>query len=207
VAKSLKNIENLLDGLEKKAPGSIDTNSVEVVLIEWGAMFIQECRANLRATKSINSGALSSNEGIRPTVENSNGVYTLSVTLLDYYDFLNKGVRGVKESSKAPGSPYSYKTLKVSYDMMGSIRKWMIRKNLQRTLKEKTFKPRKPKTFAETSNSAAYAMAVGIKKKGIKATHFFDKALDKVYPELAPMLAKALSEDVVAVIKNINVVR
>jgi hypothetical protein len=200
VAKSLKNIESFLDGLEKKAPGSIDTNSVEVVLIEWAGEFITECRNNLKG--HIATGNLADN--ITPTIESSNGVYTLSIVLPDYYDFINKGVQGVKGGN---ASPYKFRTLTVSYDMMRSIRKWMIRKNLKATVQNKKFPNKKAKTFTQTASSAAYVVAVGIKKKGIKATHFFDKAIDKVYPELAPMLAKALSEDVVAVVKNINVTR
>jgi hypothetical protein len=104
-------------------------------------------------------------------------------------------------------SPYKFRTLKVSYDMMKSIRRWMIRKNLKATVQNVKFKHKSVRTFEQTSTSMAFAVATGIKKKGIKATHFFDKALDKVYPSLAPKLAKALSEDVVAVIKNINVTR
>jgi hypothetical protein len=202
VAKSLKNISNFLDTLEGNNPDEVLTNSVEAVLIEWAGEFITECRNNLQRTKSVSTGNLADN--ITPTIESSNGVYTLSIVLPDYYDFVNKGVQGVKGGNP---SPYRFRKLTVSYDMMRSIRKWVIRKNLKATVQNKKFPNKKVKTFDQTSNSMAYAVAVGIKKKGIKATHFFDKAIDKIYPQLAPKLAKALGEDVVAVIKNINVVR
>ena len=202
MAKSLANIDNFISGLERNTSTDVESNSVEVILIEWAAMFIEDCRERLQQSGNISSGNLAQN--ITPIIDSANGIYTLSIRLPEYYDFINKGVQGVNGSNP---SQYKFKTLKVSYDMMKSIRKWMIRNNLKATVQNKKFKHKSVKTFEQTSNSAAFAIATGIKKKGIKGSHYFDNALAAQYPKLAPMLAKALSEDVVFVIKNLNVIR
>ena len=202
MAKSLANIDDFIKGLEKRNPTDVETNSVQAVLYEWAFMFIKDCRERLEQSGNISSGDLSQN--ISPSVEGSNGVYTLSITLPDYYDFVNKGVQGVNGGNP---SQYKFKTLKVSYSMMKSIRGWMKRNNLKATVQNKSFKHKSVRTFESLEKSAAFAIATGIKKKGIKGSHYFDNALDAQYPKLAPMLAKALSEDVVFVIKNLNVIK
>jgi len=202
MAKSLANIDKFISGLDRNISSDVETNSVEAVLIEWGAMFIEDCRERLQQAGNISTGGLAQN--ITPVIDSSNGIYTLSILLPDYYDFVNKGVQGVMGGNP---SQYKFKTLKVSYDMMKSIRGWMKRKNLKATVQNKKFKHKSVRTFESIEKSAAFAVAAGIKKKGIKGSHYFDNALDAQYPKLAPMLAKALSEDVVFVIKNLNVIR
>ena len=49
----------------------------------------------------------------------------LKIRLLDYYDYVNKGVKGVKSSRNAPSSPYQYKNLGMSQDGRASLRKYI----------------------------------------------------------------------------------
>ena len=99
---------NLGDGL----------NNVEAVLAEFAQEYIRDAANNLQAAGAVSSGELI--KSMRFLVSPVNQGYKLSILIADYYDFVNKGVRGVKASDKAPNSPYSFKTLSVGYEMAHS---------------------------------------------------------------------------------------
>ena len=91
--------------------------------------------------------------------------------------------------------------------MMSSIKQWTIRHNLKAVKQNTTFKHRQVKTFQDTSDSTAYSIAMSIKKRGLRATYFWDHTYDKLMPGLAPKLAQALQQDVTTVLKTLVVKR
>jgi hypothetical protein len=186
---------NLGDGL----------NNVEAVLAEFAQEYIRDASNNLQAAGAVSSGELI--KSMRFLVSPVNAGYRLSILVADYYDFVNKGVKGVKSSDKAPNSPYSFKTLSVGYEMANSIQRWAVRHNLKAVNQNKQFKHKAVKTFQDTGLSTAFAIATGIKKKGLRATYFWDKAYDKLMPGLAPKLAKALQQDVATILRGMVVKR
>ena len=62
---------------------------------------------NIKQRGLTSSGALADN--IFPQMSNNNK--TLTVRVLDYYDFVNEGVKGARSSKNAPGSHISSKVL------------------------------------------------------------------------------------------------
>tara|TARA_Y100001972_G_scaffold128275_1_gene188310 strand:+ start:871 stop:1428 length:558 start_codon:yes stop_codon:yes gene_type:complete len=74
--------------------------------------------------------------------------------MADYYDFINKGVKGKESSQKAPDSPYSYTTLKPP---INPIKEWSRLKGLN-----------------------PFAVRESIFRKGIKANRFWDKAYNEI---------------------------
>jgi hypothetical protein len=179
-------------------------NSVEAVLAQFAEQYIKDASNNLQSAGAVSSGELI--KSMRFVVAPVNQGYKLSILIADYYDFVNLGVRGVK-SSKAPASPYSFKTLTVGYEMANSIGKWATRHNLKAVKQNKTFKHRQVSTFRDTSMSTAFAIATGIKKKGLSATYFWDKTYNTLVPELGPRLAKALQQDVATILRELVVKR
>jgi hypothetical protein len=194
---NLGRISNFAEGLAKKDVKDIQLNNVEAVLFDFAVEIQKRAIENLNTSKAIDTGNLASS--IRHELTFSNGSYTLQVFMPDYYDFINEGVRGVVDGSKAPGSPYKYKTLTVSRQMAGALGSWAARHNMKSIVQNKTFKHKSVKTFKE---AAGYGLARGVKKFGIKQTKFFDKAVSATYPGLADKLAKALGDDVAIAIRQ-----
>ena len=90
--------------------------------------------------------------------------------------------------------------------MARSIAGWMKKKNLRaisETRMSKDHYKQKPMTFEQTG----FAMAMGLKKKGIRGNSFFDNAYASVMPGLAPALAKALQQDVAEIMRVLVVKR
>jgi hypothetical protein len=72
--------------------------------------------------------------------------------MADYYDFINKGVKGTISQAKAPGSPYSFKNKKPPL-----FKEWSYRKGLN-----------------------PFAVRESVFKKGIRKRPFWDKAYNTI---------------------------
>ena len=200
------------DGLGNLGSSSRDENlslnNIEAVLFDFLVDFIQKGKDNLQANESVNTGGLVDSFKGRVTFAGSK--YTATVSLADYYDFVNKGVQGLGPGNKNTDSPYAFRTKSVSKPMMESIRKWMIREGLKLTREDAPkfggMQKKKSSTlFKENkTTSLAYAIAASIKRKGLKKTEFFDKAYASAVPSLQENLAKAMKEDVLTVIRRIK---
>ena len=75
--------------------------------------------------------------------------FTTQLFLADYYDFINKGVRGAESSDRAPDSPYSYKD---KQPPVSALKTWSYNRGLNE-----------------------WAVSKSIFKKGIKKNGYFDK--------------------------------
>lgn len=189
-------------GTSKKTE-AISLDNIEAVLFDFAQNYISEAQNNLERSASVAIGTLSS---IKQKIKFAGNVYTLSVSLADYYDFINKGVSGIE--NKFP-SPYSFKTIYPSRAMVESIKQWLAHgklKSSSRTIKKYgTYGKLEKKNLSISNlNSTAYAVATSVKKKGIKPTYFLDKAFTKTYPQLKKDLAKALKKDFEVVVRQIN---
>jgi hypothetical protein len=80
--------------------------------------------------------------------------FATELYLADYYDFINKGVRGAESSERAPDSPYSYKD---KQPPVSALKEWSHRKGLNE-----------------------WAVSKSIFKKGIKKKGYFDKVVEDV---------------------------
>ena len=85
--------------------GEFETYIAENLLEQYGVAFAAVLADNIKFKGLVGSGALADN--IYPEI--SEDGKTLTISVLDYYDYVNKGVQGVKNSKNAPGSPYKYK--------------------------------------------------------------------------------------------------
>jgi hypothetical protein len=78
--------------------------------------------------------------------------FVATLSMLDYYDYINKGVQGTR--TVRSDTPYSYTTLKPP---VKALREWSYFKGLN-----------------------PFAVRESIFKKGIKANHFWDKAYNNI---------------------------
>jgi hypothetical protein len=119
-----------------------------------------------------------------------------------YADFVDKGVKGVKSSAKAPNSPYSYRKLSVPPVMLNAIRGWADRQGLSARAEDQTRDlsalqlkrggiPRDPTT------TLAYLIARNIKRTGLPTTRYFSGEIDNYFGKaFAQAVAKAIGQDV-----------
>lgn len=194
--------------------GEVELNNVEAIMVQYAIEFIKKAKATITKKGKIDTGHLSDIK--LGTLVQEGTKYSLTIgydknnPASEYYDFQNKGVKGIK--SNQPNSPYKFRTLSVSPKFVSSIMAWYlrhpsyIRNEDQR--KGLTGLQAKRKSIAKVVNrtakikSLAEATAKSIKKKGLKKIGFFEDNMNVFGPEFQQKLAQALGQDVALSIKQ-----
>lgn len=189
--------------------GALKLNAVEKVMYDAATKFIGLAQQRINAKKKVDRGNLS--DISVSTIQKTGNKYSLTIgydksnPASEYYDFQNKGVKGLK--SGQPNSPYKFRTLSVSKNMVEAILQWYLRhKNYIRNEDQrKGLSPLqiKRKTISNVADpkiklrQLATNTAKNIKKKGIGRVGFFDDNLDKAFgQEFQAKLAQALGQDI-----------
>jgi hypothetical protein len=218
MAKSIKQIEAevlaKLDSIGVSSKGFKEVDSfggIEDMMILAAANFILKVQENLNQSGSIDTGTLASDIE-KGDITKSGGVYSIDVgypkgsKAAKYYDFVNKGVRGTRSGTPAD-SPYSFRSDMPGPSMTSAIAGWYRRhatagrretqkKNLT-SVQRKRKKLSKMVDANKRLRSLAYATAVNIKRKGLKKTGFFDKAVQSTFgPEFVKALAKISGKEI-----------
>lgn len=124
-----------------------------------------------------------------------------TITTEYYADFVDKGVKGVKNKGKAPNSPYSFKNLGTSKAMIESFKDYIARTG-SKSMNKKTLIRKNKKKQSDLITKEAKQMAVATKIGGIKPMDFISKANnEKRTKQLARSLAAGLGK---AMAKNIK---
>ncbi|NBW17642.1 MAG: hypothetical protein EBR82_57675 [Caulobacteraceae bacterium] len=119
-----------------------------------------------------------------------------------YADFVDKGVKGVRNRGKAPSSPYSFKNLGTSKAMIESFKNYIARTG-SKSMNKKTLIRKNKKKQSDLITKEAKQMAVATKIGGIKPMNFISKADNpQRTKQLAASLASALGK---AMAKNIKI--
>ena len=171
-------------------------STVEAMLALYAEEFIKAANDNLNADNSTSTGKLG--DSIEFELQGTNTAFNMQLLVLDYYDFVNKGVKGVKGSGIS--SPYSFKHINPSKSHVEAIRKW-IKENRNKVKVTdikygKTRQETKAIPYEKKLDQLAYIIARSNKKKGIKGTGFWDKAFDNTFRDFAVQMSKALGVDV-----------
>ena len=168
----------------------MDTTNLENYLKSFGDNVVKEAKANLQSAK----GDTALGKSIRVEVVPTETGFSTRFYMLDYGEYLDKGVKGTKsnyiENSK---TDYSYTT---KQPPSGIIEKWIERKGLKGRV-DKNWKSagNKGGQFI-TTKSFAFLIARSIKQKGIKSISFFQKPLGFYYKELKEDMVKELKLDI-----------
>jgi len=189
--------------------GALKLDAVERVMFDAASKFIGLAQQRINAKKKVDRGNLS--DISVSTIQKTGNKYSLTIgydksnPASEYYDFQNKGVKGIK--SGQPNSPYKFRTLSVSKNMVEAILQWYLRhKNyIRREDQRKGLSPLqiKRKTISNVADpkiklrQLATNTAKNIKKKGIGRVGFFEDNLDKAFgQEFQTKLAQALGQDI-----------
>jgi hypothetical protein len=223
MAKSVKQLQaevlGYLDSQGQSKNAFTDINKlqgIEKLLVLSAANFVIKVQENLNQSGKIDTGALSTDIASGEVITGDGSIsisvgYPSGSKSAKYYDFVNKGVKGTRGG---PDSPYSFKNERVG-GLWGAIEGWLKRnklasrnetqkKNLSSVQRKRK---RLSKMVSESSKtkSLAYAVAVSIKRKGLKKTGFFDKAAKFAFgKEFNDSVAKIIGREVVINIRNGN---
>jgi hypothetical protein len=212
--KSNMDVLNNLGG--DKTISNLKLTEVEAVMFEAANRFMMMAKKTIERKGKVDTGKLSDMR-VSQVTETKYGSYSIIIgydqsnPASKYYDFQNKGVKGIK--SNQPNSIYKYRTLSVSKNMVEALMQWYLRhKSYIRTedqRKNLTANQRKSLNAGAIANQSknlrkvAEATAKKIKKRGMPRVGFFDDNLDKVFNEaFRQKLAIAIGEDIVINIRQ-----
>lgn len=209
---SKQNLDEVFAGLENITPGSKEYEVVNLIGVDKFLRvsiesFLKRANDNIIKYNLISTGKL---QDLSYSIEENKDGYTITVgyskdnPASEYYDYVNKGVRGFK--SGTPNSKYSFKNAFPNRKMAANIFSWInknrIRDKYEATvnksqLGQKRAALTKMVSEAKKKRGLAYAIATGIKKKGLKRTLFFDDAIEFAFgQDFVNGLAKILGKQI-----------
>jgi len=225
MAKSLKQVQDelltsgYLDTLadDPVDPGSAPTNNaVSDLIIKLAGEFVIAVQENLDRLGKVSTGGLTDGVSAGDLVQ-SGSTYTLEIgydkndPAAKYWDFVNKGVRGIRSGQPA-SSPYQFRKLSAPPVMVEAIKGWLrvngiaARNEDQREdLSRLQQKRRNIATEQDPQGDFAYAIALAIKRRGLPYTGYFDQAVNAYFGKtFAQAVAKAASFDVRVAVRKFN---
>ena len=181
----------------------IDLNDVTLSFFErYSAIYVKAIAESINKNEVVASGKML--KGVDPEVSKDGN--TLRIYMANYYDFVNKGVKGVDKSSKnAPNSPYKYKTYGMSESGRKSIKQYIQsgKAKIKIATKKSTVNAvgleKKKVSLLDLKTDALVYL---IKKYGIKTTNFFDEATEQVEKEMIEDLGEVMRQTIVIQIGN-----
>ncbi len=178
---------------------SIQLSNTARVLVDMAAYLISEAQNNLNNDGTNTTGDLESSMSISD-LDISGQRMSVDVLILDRYKFINDGVKGVEGGT----GKYQFKTIRPTVEMVRSIKSWLRKRGARATkykaisrTERKDKRIKKMKTEAESQTSLAWAVATSVKKKGIKPTKFFTKAVRATEKKFREEMAKGIKLDII----------
>ena len=163
-----------------------DLNNPSLALFNVYAQLFKDAIIEEIKNKCISaSGDLADNIKLEVNEDGSG----LKISMIDYYDFVNKGVKGVDSRKNAPNSPYQYKTYGMPKSARRGIKQYIESgKASIRVVNEKKTTIGAEKKRISLIDLKTNTLVYLIKKYGIKTTNYFDIATESV--------SKNLGEDI-----------
>jgi len=190
--------------------------AIEFLLFKYALEWNKAAKVNLTKSKAIASGALY--DVAVPIVKQTDSGYTIEFgypinsKAAKYYDYVNKGVRGV-DNKRSNSGKYKFNTVYPNRAMAASIFSWLnksrksIRSIQQPTtsLEKKRTGLKKMLTDADNKRRLAYAISSKIKRDGLRATYYIDKAMKTVFnQDFQAAVGQALDTEITIQIRAIN---
>lgn len=186
-----------MGGTIRPAPNEL--SDMEKLLAGYIEKFLNTAADNLNKTQSVTTGNLLDSLDFE-IVSDRNG-YTINFTALDYYKFVDKGVRGAGSSRKNNTSPYKFKFITPSKSHVTAIEKWIIRNRLTATARDvnrygRTGRERKAIDPTKGRQSLAYIIAKSIKRDGLYETGFWTDAFNDTFKDFGVKMSEALGKTI-----------
>lgn len=177
-----------------------DIVNVEDSFLKLGLDFRKRCIEYLNQRAVTASGNLEDSIE-QPDISISGSKITMTISMADYYDYTNKGVKGWADSSKAPNSPYQFKSKGMNSEGRKSIEQY-VRSGAKKVTQFSQAYKELEKKFSRRGGKGLFEFQVnnaifGIKKKGIRAKRWFDDAVKDVFGDMGEVVAEAFGKDII----------
>lgn len=179
--RTLKGGEYILD-----VENMVVTN-VKEAMIKLGANIV----LNLAKYSPNDQGTLNSSYKVLGVSETKTG-YRLEISVgADYYDYQDKGVKGIKNRRKtypnADGRYYQFKTYSMPVEALQKLEGWMKRKNMEIEATNLRIEAGdddvKGRKMLPQISTSAKRLAYYIKKYGIEGKQFIKKSINESIPD------------------------
>lgn len=156
-------------------------------LDNFGKYVVQQSRSNLtKKDKNVSKGLYNS---IKYDTKVSKNSFELTINMLDYGQFIDKGVKGFSSSAKAPTSPFKFGS--------GSGKKGGLTKGIDKWVRARRFQFKDRKTGKFLSyDSTAFLVRRSIWHKGIETTNFLTTPFNRAFKRLPDEVVEAYGLDV-----------
>jgi hypothetical protein len=205
-------IEQLRNGFVQSLGGGFnivnpnDLPILERVLAIYGEAFNNKVTEILDKENITSSGKLA--DPAQPIITKFGTGYVLSLgyepgsEASKYYDFVNKGVKGTKNVKADSKTPYAFKSSKKAVPV-SSIEKWLGYNKLKSVSVSRYTRLGTERKAIEGKKSLAFLIARSIHRKGLKSTHYFDRAVAQIFnKEFIENIAIAVGGDIQIQIKQ-----
>lgn len=181
----------------------------KTLLEQYGQDFKILLQAYIKQRQVSASGALADN--IFPSV--SEDGKKLIVSVLDYYDYPNEGVKGYGSSKNAPNSPYTYRRKAKTnsngqfqasikeYILSGKARVKNVKTPIKSEIKDKRISKGVKKSLIDSQVDTLIYL---IKRYGIKTTDYFNDAVEEAFKDIDVVMGEALGIDIAMNIQTIS---
>ncbi|MBL0233151.1 MAG: hypothetical protein IPQ08_05760 [Chitinophagaceae bacterium] len=190
---------DFLDGLGNYDTGDkVQFNNVSAALAELADFLITEARGNMDKKGNTATGGTAKSMKASDVFTNATKLQ-VDISIDSTYKFLDQGVKGVEGGT----GKYQFKTKYPNKKMALAILKWVRKRGIAtkyKAISKTEVKNQRIKRMLKESNNLkgmAYAISTNIKKKGIKPTRFFTKAIEATKKEQKKRFADALKLDII----------
>jgi hypothetical protein len=197
-------IQSLGGSFDKYKQGDLPV--LEDTLALYGKAFNDKITEILEKENITSSGRLA--EPALPIIIKFGTGYILSLgyepgsEASKYYDFVNKGVKGTKNEKADGKTPYTFKGNKKAVPV-SSIEKWLSYNKLKSVSVKKYTKLGTEAKAIDGKKSLAFLIARSIHRKGLRSTHYFDRAVAQIFnKEFIENIAIAVGGDIQIQIKQ-----
>jgi len=162
------------------------------VLDRFGRYVKQQAKSNLTKTKHKDTSSLY--DSISYYIKESKNSFEFGLSMEDYGEFVDKGVKGVSSSKKAPLSPFKFGT--------GTGRKGGLTDGITGWVKRKRFQFRKVDGKFMSYQETSFLIIRSIWKTGLKTTNFFSLPFERAFERLPDEVIEAYGLQVDSMMKS-----
>ena len=190
--------------LDNLGSNDIPMTATQNILEQIGAFFMENLGKRANEKQVVASGALLRDATFRIINDD-----TLQIMMPDYFDYPNEGVKGVKSSKNAPGSPYQFKNYGMNDTGRKSIRGYIVSGHVKiRNVKtDKAYGIGREGKHKKLIDVQTDTLIYLIKRQGIKKTEYFNIALQDTLKDIDSALGQALATDISISLNKLNVSR
>jgi hypothetical protein len=185
---------NTLDAGDYQA---IDLSDIKNTLVAIAGAYVGLIHENATNKDVVSSGNMI--EDIQATdITTTETGYSIGITAPDYATYQDEGVNGWKVNR---GSRFQFKTkgTREGTPMYNSLKAWVQREGLSaRNVKQGvTRRERRGMKMQDAETKTILAVAAGIKRSGLKATHFWSDATKEINAYIETELGIATKIDII----------